>query len=304
MSLTLQLRCRCAWKDGATAAMLAGVFLALFSASPDPVAPIKGFGIGTIIATVLGAIYGFAILPRIDGFPMLAAALAPALLIGGSLMASPRYAVIALAAMLGLANPSLLAARYDSEFASYINGSLAQIVGIAFALVMTRLLQSAGAESAIRRTLRAGWMDIASRSLSTATPDVRGWMNRMLDRIALMGPRLVGRGREGEIPMFDALRDMRTGIVIGELRQLRMDLSPGDGAPLLPVLGDVGAYYRELDFERLHAPSLALLDHIDAAIQRLAGHPSLAIRRASLLSLVSLRRNLFRDADAYAAASI
>ncbi|MBN9990946.1 FUSC family protein, partial [Listeria monocytogenes] len=77
----------------------------------------------------------------------------------------------------------------------YINGSLAQIVGIAFALVMTRLLQSAGAESAIRRTLRAGWMDIAARSLSTATPDVRGWMNRMLDRIALMGPRLVGRGR-------------------------------------------------------------------------------------------------------------
>jgi uncharacterized membrane protein YccC len=307
-ALTLVLACALwigsGWKDGATAAMLAGVFLALFSSSPDPMAPLKGFGIGTIIATVLSAIYGFAILPRIDGFPMLAAVLAPVLLIGGSLMASPRYAVIALAAMLGLANPSLLAARYDSEFASYINGSLAQIVGIAFALVMTRLLQSAGAESAIRRIMRAGWMDIASRSLSTAAPDVRGWMNRMLDRIALMGPRLAGRGQQGEIPVFDALRDMRTGIVIGELRQLRMDLPPEDSAPLVPVLGDVGAYYRNLDFERLHVPSSALLDHIDAAMQHLAGHPSSAIRRASLLSLVSLRRNLFRGADAYAAASI
>ncbi|MET0364891.1 MAG: FUSC family protein, partial [Sphingobium sp.] len=100
------------WADGSTAVMLAGVFLALFSASDNPIAPLKGFMIGTLIASIVGAIYGYAILPRLDGFAMLAAALAPVLLIGGALMASPRYGGIALPAMMGLGSPALLSASY------------------------------------------------------------------------------------------------------------------------------------------------------------------------------------------------
>ena len=287
------------WKDGGTAVMLAGVFLALFSAVDNPIAPLKGFMIGTIAASALGALYGYAIMPRLDGFAMLAAAYAPALLLLGTMMASPRWAGIALPTLLGLGSPVLLSDHYISAFASYANGAVAQIVGIWFAIIMAGLLQSAGVERAIRRTIRAGWADIASRATSMSPPDLRGWINRMLDRIALLAPRLAATRGDGGKPLYDALRDLRTGVAIGELRQLRIDLPPDRGAPLTHVLHGVGRHYRALDPDAPAPAEPALLNEIDAAIDDLAVHPARDVRRAAVLALVSLRRNLFADAAPY-----
>lgn len=287
------------WQDGSGAVMLMGVFIALFAAMDDPVAPLKAFFIGTAVAIIVGGIYAFAILPRMDGFPMLAAALAPALLVGGALMTSPRYAGLALPAMMGLANPSLLAATYDSEFAPYVNGGIAQLLGIILAIVIVRLLQSAGAEGAIRRTVKAGWADIASRANLTTAPDIRAWINRMLDRAALLTPRLAARSRDPGMPAYDALRDMRTGLAIGELRQLRLDLPRVQGGVLTPVLRDVGRYYAGLDPDRPTPPDEKVLRNIDRAMDVLVADPSAPVRRTAALSLVSLRRALFPDAVPY-----
>jgi uncharacterized membrane protein YccC len=280
-----------------TSVMLAGVFLALFSAADDPVAPLKAFLIGTAIAALIGLLYGYVIMPRLDGFPMLAAAMAPMLLIGGALMASPRYGVIAMAAMLGLGSPVLISAHYLNAFAEFTNGAIAQLAGVWFAILMARLLQSAGAERAIRRTIRAGWADIAARANLTAPPDVRAWINRMLDRIALLAPRLAARGEDGGKPLYDALRDLRTGVAIGELRQLRIDLPTRASEMLTPVLRDVGAYYRQLDPDAPAPAGPGLLAHIDAAMAQLT-HDRRAARSATL-ALVGLRRNLFPDAQGF-----
>ncbi len=287
------------WKDGGTAVMLAGVFLALFAAADNPLAPLKGFMVGTIAASALGALYGYAIMPRLDGFAMLALAYAPVLLLLGALMASPRWAGIALPTLLGLGSPVLLSDRYVSAFATYINGAVAQIVGIWFAIIMAGLLQSAGVERAIRRTIRAGWTDIANRATLMSPPDVRGWINRMLDRIALLAPRLAATRRDSGKPLYDALRDLRTGVAIGELRQLRLDLPVQEGGRLATVLQGVGRHYRRLDPDAPQAADPALLDDIDAAIDELAANPRPSIRREAVLGLVSLRRNLFPDAQGH-----
>jgi uncharacterized membrane protein YccC len=286
------------WQDGSTAVMLAGVFLALFSASDDPVVPLKSFLVGTAIATVLGAIYGYAILPRIDGFAMLAAAFAPPLLLLGAMMASPRYAGIALPTLLGLGSPALLADRYTNAFGPFINGAIAQLVGVWFAILMARLLASAGVEGAIRRTVRAGWQDIANRSNLMGPPDVRGWTNRMLDRIALLAPRLARRGDDDGAPLYDALRDLRTGIAIGELRTVRLRLTPAEQPPLTDVLRDVGTHFRTLDPAAPVPAPPALLAHIDGALGALASAAP-ADRRDATLGLVTLRRNLFPYAADY-----
>lgn len=288
------------WHDGGTAVMLAGVFLSLFAAFDNPGAPLKAFMVGTLIASLIGAVYGYAILPRLDGFPMLAAAFAPVLLAGGALMASPRYGGIALPAMMGMGSPALLSGRYVNEFAAFANGSLAQLVGIWFSIVMVGLLQSAGAHGAIRRTVRAGWADIAARANLQSPPDLRGWINRMLDRIGLLAPRLAAVGKDSGRPLYDALRDLRTGIAIGELRQIRFDLPTGkDGAPLTAVLAGVGDYYRALDPDAPIPAGPALLRDIDAAIGAYAADPAPAVRRSATLGLVSLRRNLFPEALGY-----
>ncbi|MBY8827964.1 FUSC family protein [Hephaestia mangrovi] len=285
------------WQDGSTAVMLAGVFLALFSASDDPLVPLRAFFFGTLIATLLGAIYGYAIMPRLDGFAQFAAAYAPPLLILGTLMHSPRWSGIALPTLLGLGSPLLIADRYISDFQSFINGAVAQLVGVAFAIVMARLLQSAGVSGAIRRTIRAGWIDIAERSTLMVPVDLRGWINRMLDRVALLAPRLAVSGRAPGTPLYDALRDLRTGVAIGELRQLRLDLPPDRGEPLRHVLTGAGAYYRSLDPDAPAPAGPGLLAEIDAAIHAFARDGDAAVRRAAALALVSLRRNLYPDAD-------
>lgn len=290
------------WHDGGTAVMMAGVFLALFSSLDNLVAPLKAFMVGTFLATILGAIYGYAILPRLDGFPMLAAAMAPMLLLLGAMLASPRRAAIALPTLLGLGSPSLITSRYINEFPLFINGAVAQLIGIWFSIIMAGLLQSVGVPAAIRRTVRAGWIDIAARSTRTTPPDVRGWINRMLDRVALLAPRLAVMRLDAGKPLDDALRDLRTGVAIGELRQLRIDLPPQESAPLVSVLGGVGTYYGGLDPDAPKPADPSLLDRIDTAIGALSGHPERRIRREALLGLVSLRRNLFPESPAYASA--
>ena len=285
------------WQDGGTAVMLAGVFLSLFAASDDPLVPLRSFFIGTFVATLLGAIYGFAIMPRLDGFAELALALSPPLLVLGAMMYSPRWMGIALPSLLGLGSPLLIAARYSSEFGAFVNGAIAQLVGVAFAIVMARLLQSAGVEGAIRRTIRAGWSDIAARSTSMAPVDLRRWLNRMLDRIAVLAPRLAVSGAASGAPLYDALRDLRTGLAIGELRQLRLDLPPDRAEPLKTVLVDVGDYYRRLDPAAPAPAGPGVLAAIDSAIHAFVRDPDAPVRRAAALALVSLRRNLFPDAD-------
>lgn len=287
------------WHDGASAVMLAGVFLALFAAADNPLAPLKGFMIGTVLAALIGALYGYAIMPRLEGFPMLAAALAPVLLVLGSMMASPQYAGVALPTLLGMGSPVLLADRHINEFATFVNGNVAQIVGIWFAIVMAGLLQSAGVERAIRRTVRASWNDIAERATQMRPPDVRGWINTMLDRIALLAPRLATSRKDSGQPLYDALRDLRTGVAIGELRELRLRLPLKEAKPVAQVLGGVSRHYRELDHDEPLPADPELLNDIDEAIAGLSAHSAPTIRREALLALVSLRRNLFPDAAGY-----
>lgn len=284
------------WHDGGTAIMLAGVFTALFAAAPDPLAPLRSFFVGTFIATLLGLLYGFVLLPRLDGYLEFAAAMAPMLLLLGMLMQSPRYGGIAVPLLLGLGSPVLVADQYVGGFASYMNGSLAQLTGILYAIVMIRLLSSTGAESAIRRTLRAGWVDIAERSNLMAPPDVRAWINRMLDRIAQLAPRLAMAGRSPGKPLYDALRDLRTGIAIGELRELRLDMSPERSAPLTAVLRRVGDYYRSLVPDRPAPAAPELLHDIDLALDAVLRDGDRDAARSGALALVSLRRNIFPEA--------
>lgn len=286
------------WHDGNTAVMLAGVFLALFSASDNPLLPLRLFFNGTLIATILGMIYAFVILPRVEGFPMLAMTLAPPLLVLGAFMHSPRYAGVALPALLGMGSPFIIAEKYNDNFVAFSNGALAQLLGTLFAIVMARLLQTAGLDSAIRRTLRAGWRDIAERANLYGAPDVRGWINRMLDRIAVLAPRLALSGKHPGEPLYDVLRDLRTGVAIGELRELRLVLPPARSAPLTSVLADVGDYYRRMEPDRRAPAAPELLGDIDTALDVFSRDEDRSVRRQAALALVSLRRNLFPEAAA------
>jgi hypothetical protein len=100
------------------------------------------------------------------------------------------------------------------------------------------------------------------------------------------------------------LRDLRTGVAIGELRQLRFDLPAEEGAPLTPVLDDVGNYYRGLNPDAPTPADSGLLVYIDSAIDHFIRHTAAYVRREATLGLVSLRLNLFPDAPDYRKAAV
>ncbi len=291
------------WADGAGAVLIAGVCCALFGNSDDPAPAIMAFFYGTILGLIIAAIYAFAILPRVTDFPTLIAVLAPALLVGGVFLARPRTTLITLGALLGGINTVGLNDRYGASFDTFVNGGVSQLIGTIFAVVTVGLFQTIGADTAARRLIRAGWRELAQRSNATGAPDAAGWVARMLDRIGLLAPRLALQDKDPGKPLLDALSDLRVGVAIGELRQLRIDGTPDDAARITPVLQGVGAHYRALRPDRPAPPERVLLADLDSAIDSMAGEAEPARARAGVLALTSLRRNLFPAAPAYGVAA-
>jgi uncharacterized membrane protein YccC len=291
------------WADGAGAVLISGVCCALFGNSDDPAPSIMAFFYGTLIGVVFAAIYGFAILPRVTDFVTLMAVLAPPMLLGGMFLARPKTTLIMLGTILGGLGTVGLNDRYGGGFDTFLNGSIAQLVGTFFAVVTVGLFQTIGADSSARRLIRAGWRELAQRSTAPGAPDVPGWIARMLDRIGLLAPRLALQGEDPGKPLLDALVDLRIGVSVGELRQLRLDGSAQETQAITPVLEGIGAHYRALRPDRPAPPEPALLADVDAALATMAhpgAHPGVADRRrAGVLALTSLRRNLFPAAPGY-----
>ncbi|MBH0113875.1 FUSC family protein [Novosphingobium sp. YJ-S2-02] len=299
------------WSDGGTFLMLASVFPALFGAMDNSIPPVVGFFKGTVLSVLIAGTYGFAILPMLDGFPEMAVALAPALLVLGALMANPRTMGFALPTMLGLGSPFIISEQYGADlgpgvpatFATFLNSQIATFCAIFFAAGMIRIIQTAGVKHAIRRNLTAGWNNLAERSNRWSKPDVQGWISRMLDRQAQLGPRLKAAGRSQGEPLYDILRDLRAGVAIGELRNLRSDLDRERQEPVTQVLVGMGRYYRSLRPDQPLPEAPDLLGRIDEALDRFRGDPQENVRRRAALPLITLRRTLFADAPPFAGIS-
>ncbi|RZL52428.1 MAG: FUSC family protein, partial [Sphingomonas sp.] len=290
------------WSDGAGAVLIAGVCCALFGNSDDPAPSILAFFYGTIIGLVISAVYAFAILPRVTDFVTLAAVLAPPMLIGGMFLARPATLLMTLGGLLGALNTVGLNDRFGGSFDAFLNGGIAQLIGTLFAVVTVGLFQTIGADTSARRLIRAGWRELAARSDSMSRPDAAGWIARMLDRIGLLAPRLALQGEDPGKPLLDALTDLRVGVAVGELKQLRMDGSVDEAAVITPVLRGIGAHYRALRPDEPAPPEPDLLAGIDAAMRGFATSTP-DRHRTGVLALTSLRRNLFPSAPAYGAAA-
>lgn len=287
------------WPDGAGAVLIAAVCCALFGNSDNPAPIIRTFLWGSMIGVAIAALYLFAILPRATDYVTVAAVLAPMFLVLGALMAIPKYTLLALGTLLGLANLIGLNANYEGEFATFANGAVAQLAGTAFAVVTVGLFQTVGAEQSSARLIRAGWRDLARRSLLPGEPDEIGWVSKMLDRIGLLAPRLVAHGQDPGRPLFDVLVDLRVGISVAGLRRVKLAADDFGRSIVGPVLTRVSEHYRARSLDRPTPHDPELLSAIDTAMTAFAADPQPDERRSALLALTSLRRNLFPAAPGY-----
>lgn len=278
------------WPAGAGAPTMAAVFCCFFATQDDPVPGIRTFLNFTMLSIPISAFYLLVVIPSVHDFALLMLASAPIFLVLGVFAGRPATGLQAMAVLFGVAGMMGLQDTGSADMLSFSNGMLAQLTGLGAAVFFTRLLRSVSTRWVAHRLLRAGRNELVSMSTSRRPPALTDVSARMLDRIALLTPRLVTAGPEHDTSGNDALVDLRIGLGVAQLRALQSGLEQA-GLPLQPLLQQLAQHYRQ----PAGAPATGLLDAIDTLMRSLC-----AARLADAsAALTGIRRNLFPAAPPY-----
>jgi len=261
---------------------------------------LRGFLIGFLIGLPLSIIYEFAILPRIDGFVMLAVVLFPVIFPIGFLLTQMKYRVRALASAIGFSAGLALQPTFLSDFATFANAYVATIAGALLGITCLGLFRVIPPRRAIHRILHAGWRDLADLTISLSVLPREIWASRMLDRVGLLIPRFAQAGNFAEWELIDALTDLRLGVCVIELRRLRDTMSGDDRKHIDHILKLVRDNFMSLSKGRhTLTPQEAAIDALDIGMAVLLRLPQARDRYNGIVAALGLRRGMFPKAPAY-----
>lgn len=142
------------WSDGMTLTQISGVLCCLLATMDDPVPAMRKFVGVTIGAFVAAFVYGFAVLPMIDGFLPLAAALGLFLIPAGICLAEPSLAIVGMGLCINFPLLLMLQSRQSSDFVLFVNTGIATILAMIWTIVVCRLFRSVRAETNARSMSR------------------------------------------------------------------------------------------------------------------------------------------------------
>lgn len=297
------------WSMGYAAAMMAAVACCFYASFDDPARPMYGFMKWTLWSVPVSAIYVMVLLPLVHDFVMLIVICAPFFLLVGCFIAKPAYFGQAMGFMFGVAMTLAMHDTRSADLVSYINFIVAEIIGLLLAAAVTQLIRSVQADWTAKRVQKAIWTELVQIANGTSVPQVADYAVRMLDRIAMIMPRIARSSDANKQKVsLDMMRDLRIG---NDLVTLRMVNTMRYQMNFQPVFTLVARYYQQqiaqLDDEQL--PSL-LAKQLDTMIQSLLGELSDTahadentqdVMQRWVTALVGLRRNL---CSADAAASV
>lgn len=282
------------WSMGYMAAMFAAIFCSFFASMDDPVPAIHSFMKWTLWSVPVSAVYVLVLLPLVTDFTSLVVVCIPGLFGIGLFAARPSMAPKAIPVIIGLCGTLAMHDTSQADLVSFVNLMLGEIAGIVVASRITRLMRSVGTAWSARRIQRATWQDLNDLARQPSLPDNgEAYLIRMLDRIALLAPRVVQLGgRVPGVPAEEALRDLRLGADIVTLQKHRPILPRRGLQNLLDHLAD---WYQRRGEGHLVSPPAALCELIDNVLEQELG-VSAPRRHAVIAALVGLRRNLFPQA--------
>ncbi|HDX8863945.1 TPA: FUSC family protein [Klebsiella michiganensis] len=211
-----------AWPDGGTAVSILGVCCTLFGSFDTPAPHIVKYIIGSVWGVVISLIYSFALLPPLSDFPVLVAVLAPIYLLAGSLQARPPTTFMAMGITLTLPVLCELGARYSGDLADAANTAIALFFATGFAVIGMSLLQTVQADAAIKRLLKLCQRDIRRSVRGVFKGDETHWTNLMIDRAALLLPRLPRSGQSSARALDRLVHFLRIGLCVMRLRRCEM----------------------------------------------------------------------------------
>ncbi len=248
------------WPQGSSAVIFSGVICSILASLDDPATAAANFLRMTVYAAIAAAFYAFWILPRIDGFASLVLVLLPFYLPFGILLALPRVGTqvtplgLNLAALIGLTNTGV-----PTDFAAFLNSTLALLLGIAAGILAFRLLRPLGVEWAVHRIRRSALRDLQILAEPEAAFSRTIFIGRMLDRIGALFTRIDGEGADQRDILRGSLAGLRIGLNIIALKQGRHRLPPAAAAIVETILSALARHFRHLKNDRPSEAPLALI---------------------------------------------
>lgn len=283
------------WPDGASAPMMAAVACSFFAAQDEPARFIRSFGLWSLVAIVVVAIYLFALVPAISHLEVLIVALAPTFLLYGFLIGRPATAGTGMALAANTATLLAIQSTYSADFASYANSAVAFFVGVVIAELVTRIARGVGAEWIAKRLVLSSWKTIAVAAERRGKGDRAQFAGLMLHRLGLLVQRIAFLS-ESDRRDADSLVQLRIGINIIDLRRARYGLAISTICVINDMLDQLATACRT------HAGGgmpTELLASVDRALAQAVKDPNEKAREDALVGLVGIRRGLFPDAAAY-----
>ncbi|WP_038579862.1 FUSC family protein [Dyella japonica] len=142
------------WVGGASALVAVSITSALFAVVPQPAVASRHMFLGCLAGGVTAFLFNFFVLPRLDGFTLLAACMAPILMVGSYVNSFPSTAVLGLGFNIyfcfigNLANPNV----YDPT--ALLDTGFAMLLGIGTSALAFSVVLPYGSDWAMQSYLR------------------------------------------------------------------------------------------------------------------------------------------------------
>lgn len=288
------------WPEGAVAAQFAAIGCSLFATLDNPAKLVRVTVIAILVALPFGAVYEFAIFPRIDGFASLALVLAPVLMLFSLMLTSEKLEGAAVVLAIGFSGSLALQSSYRPDFAAFVNSNSAEVAGLLIALVTNILFRTIEPAWNAVRISRAGWRSV-SRLAQGHRIDIRTWTLQMFDRMGLVTSRLRSVHGAGTVSgSIDGLRDIRVGLNIAAI--IDAGNTGGDHGLAIPatldrVLDLVAETYTAWTQGAAAPTEDSVARSIDAGIGELVALPASQRQLRGLVALASLRLDLVTVSD-------
>lgn len=275
-----------AWPEGAGAMLIATAFSGVMAAAPDPLRAIRGMLAGYAAGTLAGLACTFGVLERMDGFPLLAAALVPFLIAGFYLMTRPLWAGAGSGYLMAFFSTVPIRNVMAFDALGAINTSIAQTIGVVAAglsfMLFASALDSPWLQRRLMRKLRLQVAEVCRRPLAGLLPRFESASRDAATQIVAHTPA----GSDASRALLAwSLAVQETGRAVIELRRA---LAASDASPILrthieAVLVALAAFYAEPGRARYLAARRAVSAAIDEAGPQAALMAQLHLIRLALL---------------------
>ncbi len=285
------------WATGAGMVLMSAIMMCFFAAMDNAKPVIRAFMTASALTAVISFVIQYAIMPMIDSFAVMMAIMAIVCIPVGILAARPQTFLIGMSVGTSLPNMLGVPARPTYDAANTINSSAAMISGMMLALVVTILIKTLSTEWSAKRLLHAGWADIRAIARADAASDFTPLLHKMLDRLALLAPRINALPKGTAIAGEDMIKDMRMGFNVLELQRGMDILSAREKGLVRAILDGMASYYdQKLRTTGPVTPPKQLQEALDACLDELVHHCSTETNGISR-ACAALRYSMFPTAD-------